>query len=1075
MNSIPISLLCATLLTMSLCPEHVEAADTARLSGIVRDQQGSAIPSARVSLMNENTGLRRQVPTSPGGEYLILELPVGSYRLEVEAAGFRKYIQAGINLSVNQSARNDVAMTLGELTQQVTVQESVSIVDSSISELKQTVDSLRMREIPLSGRNVLGLASLMPGVITTSMPDGVGGSQTRLFVNGNRYAHNNFQLDGADFTGTFYAGQPGRYPSPDAVEEFTILTNAYKAEFGQGAAVINAVSRSGTNDFHGTLWEFLRNNTLNARNYFGGPTTNKYQYNQFGAALGGPVLKNRTFFFGTYEGLRGRLGSSPATSIVPTTTQRQGNLSSIPKPLVDPGSGLPFSGNVIPESRLDPVAQKVLMTFIPQANAAAGRYVYAFPSHDDYNQYMFKVDHSLSDASRISVRGLTSYGDNVTALSAFPGLVQTNKRHPSNLTIAHTHVFSPTILNELRATAQRIIAPTLRDQGNSITSLELGFQNNPVPFTTQMPRTNVTGYFSVGSPNGEMWSLENKYILQDSFGVIRGAHAMKFGGEFKRSRLAEWGEYGTRGDYGFSGELTGNALADYLIGRPSRYSQRSPANYSNSNYSIIGYAQDDFKVAPRLTLNLGFRYEFHANPKERDGKNGFWVPDTFTTGVHSSIFPNAPPGILYVGDVGMPDRGGYNKWKTWGVLGPRFGFAYDIFGNGKTAVRGAFGIFNVPMDIQMIANSTLTPPFDMIVTLEYPPSYSNPFQGRADPFPSWKPKTTYDMSKLLPMVAYPNNLDYRNGYSEQWNFTIEREVASDIKISLSYVGMHGLALWRWPQINAARYLPGTDGKGNPLSTVTNSNSRRPYAPYYSDIRLFQSDATRKSNALQLVVQKRFSRGLTINGSYALSNTMSWWDDGHNGFVQDTNNNFANYSRADTDIRNRAVVSWIYQTPRVATSAWADVLVNGWELSGVMSLQSGFPIDVVTGTDNSRTAIGRDRPDVVGNWQLPGGRSRAEQIVQYFNTKAFVPNKIGEFGNLGRNAIRGPGRFDLDLGIFKSFVVVERHRLQVRAEAFSAPNRPNLGNPATSLASPVYGQILSASGARVLQFGLKYIF
>lgn len=1079
---LPGSVLPAAIMTIVLCAPTLRADVTARVSGVIRDQQGAVIPGAKIILTNEATGLQRQLTANATGEYLILEVPVGSYRMEVEASGFRKYVQAGIGLSVNQSARNDVVLAVGELSQQVTVEENVGMVDTSVSELKQTVDSARMREIPLAGRNVLALAGLMPGVIITNqsllpgaMPNGVGGDQTRLYVNGNRYAHNMFELDGADFTGTAYAGQPGRYPSPDAVEEFTILTNAYKAEFGQGAAVVNAVSKSGTNEFHGAGWEFVRNNNLNARNFFGGPTTNKYQYNQFGTAVGGPVLKNRTFFFFTYEGLRGRLGASPSTSIVPTAAQRSGDLSSISKQLVDPSNSQPFPGNVIPTSRLDPVAQKVMSLFVPAPNATLNQYIFAFPTHDDYNEYLFKVDHSITDRSRLSVRGLTSFGQNVTALSPFPGFVQSQERHPSNLTVAHTQVFSPTKLNEFRATIQRIIAPTHREQGNPTTSRDLGFLNNPVPFTTYMPSTSVAGYFGVGSSSGLMWLLENKYVAQDAFSIVHGRHAIKLGGEFKRSRYAEWGEYGTRGGFSFSGELTGNALGDYLIGLPASYGQRSPMNFSNSNYSMVGYAQDDFRMTSRLTLNLGFRYEFHANPKEREGKDGFWVPGNFATGVRSSVFPNAPPGMLFVGDQGMPDRGGWNQYSTWGVLGPRFGFAYDLFGNGKTTVRAAFGIFNVPMDLQMIANSTETPPFDMIVSLEYPPSYANPFQGRTDPYPTWKPKMLYDMSKLLPMVAYPNYLGYRNGYSEQWNFTVERELKSDVKLSLSYVGMHGLALWRYPQINPGQYIPGVDASGQPLSSVTNTNARRPFAPYYSGVYLFESDASRKSNAMQLVLQKRFSRGLTIMGSYALSNTMAWWDDGHNGFVQDTNNNFANYARADTDIRNRMVVSWIYDLPKFTANRSIGMGINGWEVSGSFTAQSGFPYDVVTGTDNSRTGIGRDRPNLVGDWTMPSDRSKADVLAQYFNTQAFAQNAIGQFGNLGRNALRGPGLVNCDFGLFKNFPITERHKVQFRVEGFNGLNRANFTNPVARMASPTFGTILGAGPARIMQFGLKYLF
>ncbi len=1049
---------------------------TARLSGVVKDPQGAQVPNAKLVLTHEQTGQQRETHSSSSGEYVFLDVPVGVYRLEVEAPGFSRYVQSGIVLSVNRSPRNDVTLTVGSLVQELVVKADASMVEAATSELKQTVDNARMTEIPLAGRNVLALASLMPGVITTGMPDGVGNfNQTKVFINGNRFVHNNFQLDGADFTGTSYYSQPGRYPSPDAVEEFTMLTNAFSAEFGQGAAVINAATKSGGNEFRGTLWEFVRNHNLNARNFFGGPTTNKYQYNQFGAAVGGPIIRQKTFFFFTYEGMRGRIGNAPSASTVPDAALRAGNLSAITRRVVDPTTNAPFPNNTIPASRLDPVAQKMLAALVPLPNTAGSRFTIAFPTRDEFNQYLFKVDHSLTARSRLTVRGVTTTSQNISLYSPFPGFERSTQTHPSNLTVSHSHIVSPTQLNEFRATVQRIYDPRYRMPKLPVTSAELGFKINPVPYSAVPPEARISGYFNLGSRDGTIWQLENKYAVGDSFSWVKGKHVLKFGGEYKRARFAQWGEYGTRGRFTFSNDLSGAAMANYLLGLPSAYSQRSPMNFSNSSYSLIGYVQDDLKITRRLTVNLGLRYEFHANPKERENKLAFWVPETFASGRRSKVFPNAPLGLLFVGDEGMPDRGGWNHYKTAGVIGPRIGFAYDVTGAGRTVIRAAYGLFNVPMDLQMVANSTQMAPFDMIVTVAYPRSYASPFDGRVDPFPTWKPKIQYDLTPLYPIEVYPNSLSYRNGYSQQWNFTVEHAVRRDVKASLSYVGMHALRLWYWPKINTARYIPGTDAAGRPLSTTTNTNARRPFAPYYADIYLFGSDATRKSNSLQLMVQKRFTGGLTIMGSYTASNTMSWWDDGHQGFPQNPNDFFANYARADTDVNHRAVISWVYQLPKFTRNHAAGFALNGWEFSGSSTFQAGFPFDVRSGVDNSLTGNGWDRPDVVGDWRISGNRSKGEKIAKYFNTAAFAQNKIGQFGNVGRNALRGPGLINIDTGLFKRFAVTERSHFQFRLEAFNTLNRANFNNPDATLTSPTYGQILSAGPARTLQLGLKYLF
>lgn len=1047
----------------------------ARLSGTIQDQQGAVLPGTQIVLIHEATGLQRKAAASPTGEYLFVELPVGAYRLEVQASGFRRYVQAGIVLSVDQSARNDVTMEIGEVVQEIMVREQAGIVETNISEVKHVVDSARIRDIPLAGRNILALAALMPGVVSGGITAG-GGEGTTLFVNGNRNAHNNFQLDGANFADESYYHNSNRYPPPDSIEEFTILTNSYKAEYGKGAALINAITKSGTNQFHGTAWEFLRNNKLNAANFFGGPSTNKYQYNQFGGALGGPVIKDKTFFFASYEGLRGRLGNNPSTSIVPTTAERKGDFSSLTTQLVDPTTNQPFAGNVIPASRLDPTAQKVLDTFIPGANSTLNRFIFAYPTQDSYNQGLFKVDHSFSGKSRLTVRGVTTPGPLLTAYSSFPGFARNRERTTSNISIAHTYVLSPTMLNEFRVTGQRsvIIQDFLQD--NPISQRDLGFKTNPIPASTTLPGIGISGYFSVGTNRQYQKYLQGESLaFSDSHSWIHGRHTLKFGGEYRRARDGNWGGYGTNGNFSFSGELTGNALGDYLIGKPDSYFQNSPTGYEVKNYALVGYAQDDFKVTRKLTLNLGFRYEFSANPQDTLGQTGFYTPENFATGVRSAVFPSAPPGMLFVGDPGMPDRAGYNHYGTWGVLGPRLGVAYDVFGSGKTVVRAGFAITNVPVDLQMVSNSTQTPPFVLGPNLSYPGSFADPFQGRVDPFLTWQPNTKYDMSNLFPLGFYPNVLDYSNGYSEQWNFTIDQQLTADTKVSVSYVGMHGLGYWNMQNFNTANYIPGTNASGAPLSTVQNTDARRPWAPYYSGGLLFSTDATRKSNALQILVQKRYSRGLTILGSYAFSNTMSWCDDGDNCSTQDPYNHFGDYSRAYSDVRHRAVVSWVYELPKFTASRGAGLLLNGWEVTGAVTLQGGLPISLTTGTDNSRTGTGIDRPNVVGDWQLSSDRSKDEKLAQYFNVKAFAPNAIGTFGNLGRNAIRGPGLANFDFGVFKDFTITETHRLQFRFEGFNGFNRTNFGNPVTRLASSTFGRILSAGSARIVQLGLKYSF
>jgi hypothetical protein len=327
------------------------------------------------------------------------------------------------------------------------------------------------------------------------------------------------------------------------------------------------------------------------------------------------VIKDRTFFFGSYEGFRGRLGNSPSTSIVPTAAERAGNFSGLSRQLIDPATNTPFVGNVIPPNRIDPTAQKILATFVPNANASQDRFIFAYPAQDSYDQGTFKVDHSFSDKSRLFVRGVTTPGPTLSAYSAFPGFTRGRDRTTSNLAISHTYVLSPTMLNEFRASAQRSVIIQDLFQDNPISQRELGFNTNPLPPSSTLPAINISGYFSVGTARQYQKYLQGQtFSFQDSHSVILGRHTLKFGGEYRRGKDGNWGGYNTNGDFRFSGELTGNALADFLIGRPASYSQRSPTAYEVTNYALVGYAQDDFAVTRRLTLNLGFRYEFSANP-----------------------------------------------------------------------------------------------------------------------------------------------------------------------------------------------------------------------------------------------------------------------------------------------------------------------------------------------------------------------------------------------------------------------------------------------------------------------------
>ncbi|MFN7937698.1 MAG: carboxypeptidase regulatory-like domain-containing protein [Bryobacteraceae bacterium] len=1039
---------------------------TGEIAGIVTDSTGSRVPKAEVILTNQNTGERKTAVTNDAGEYVVPLLAVGAYRASATASGFRTVERRGLTVSALANVRVDFALELGETTQTVEVRGEAPQVDTRSAVHGMLVDDRRVRDLPLNGRNALDLVRLIPGVndIGTTIRPAFGQQTMRL--NGGRQTGVNILLDGGSLA-YFHRGQGLGLPPPDALQEFKVATVGTPAEYGRGAAVVSGVTRSGTNSLHGSAWEFLRNDSMDARSFFL-PQVSKLRFHQYGVTAGGPVFvpklyngRNRSFWFFSYQGLRIREDQISGVSVPATPDELRGDFSRVAGGVRDPLTNVAFPNGQIPTSRFDPVALKVMQQFNPQANRPNGAYQTQVSRPTDGNQYLTRLDQVISDKNRFNVRYFidnNAGADKFPQGSAFSGFSPfENSLRMQTATVEDTHTFAPTVLNTARITYTRF--NYLENNTVRTTLVELGgtdFVHAGGAVT--MPRLETTGRFTL-SPGRDRQRLSDNLDMSESLTWLSGKHQWKFGADVQRNRFLYRDNNNTGGVFRFDGTQSRDALADFLLGRARSMQQASPLD-TDQRYTVVGlYAQDAWKVHRNVTLNLGLRWESFPVWNERYGKL-----TSFVAGAQSSRFPTAPVGTVFPGDAAYPYKGDKNN------LGPRIGIAWDVFGNGRTAVRTSYGVFYEPLTAEMAGGVLAPQPFGLVVNRDVT-QLGSPYRGTTNPFPF-----TVDPSNarfVLP-VSIPKSYspDMRIPYTMNYNFGVQQQLGGNYMVEVSYVGNVGHKLPQLRELNVAQLTPG--------ATTGNTNARRIYAPNYTSIGQLFTIGNSAYNALQMQLQKRFSRGFTINSSYTYAKAIDDWT--YNAFAQLSQQSYQNpldrkaeRGRIDDDVRHRWATSFLYALPVLNGPQWYARVLGGWELGAILVATSGGPVTVVTGRDNSLSGVGNDRPNVVGDWRLDSGRSKDERLARWFNTAAFQQNAPLTFGNSGRNIISGPGSLGIDTSLSKSFRLVEEHRVQLRFDAFNLPNRANFGDPNSTLTSPTFGRVQSAGSGRILQVSAKYMF
>lgn len=1098
---------------------------TGSIRGSVSDPSGAVVANATVSAKQIETGLTRTAETDRAGNFLLLELPVGHYRIEVSAKGFQPYLQEGISLDVNETAAVAVKLAVGSGGEKVQVVADAELIQPTVTSLGKVVNEREILDLPLNGRDFSQLGTLQPGVVplTAGLLE-AGGSlreQQGYSVNGQRPESNNFLIDGANNVN----GVDGGFvlePPIDAVQEFRILTHNSNAEFGHNlGSTTNIITRSGSNNYHGAAWEFFRNDALDATR-FPDSEPEPLKQNQFGVSIGGPVRHDKTFFFGFYEGFRSRKGDS-FIAAVPSLAERQGDFgqlcsnkqgteqfvggicNNINHQLFNIFLQQPYPFNQMPAPNpANPMAQSPfsvsLLNLFPLPDVGTNGFLSTGTRRDDRNQFGLRVDHYLTPADTLNFRYMFNNVDRLDPLSTaganIPGYPVGEDHRAQNFVAQETHTFSPALIGNVRFSYLR--NKFLFDEHINHTPLSsLGFTYSPsLDLASGPPFIQVTQYSSVGDPiTGPRNTYENAFDYSGSLSWVRGAHELKFGAGYEHLQVSALQGIATNGFFVFVPFPVTDSFASFLWGSPVVFLQgRGDFGRGIRGNALNWYAQDTYKLNRHLTLNYGLRYELPFPYTEIHNRQTLFIP-----GRQSTVVPSAPAGLLYPGDKGVPD-GLIPTFKKG--FAPRVGIAWDPTGSAKWLVTFAYGIYYEPYYTGQGGplQSPISAPPDLQTPQVGPGSAPTPpFFNFSDPFNGNPPLAGQFAEPLTNLTVTPN---LPLPYTQDWDLNVQRSLGSDLLFEIGYVGTKGTKLPRFIEGNPAIYMPG-------VSTSGNANQRRLYSGctladppdscVYSSMGLIAGIASSSYNALETSLRKRFSYGVSFLASYTFSKDI---DDvssfnmtgsaaqpvaGENDLAQNPFNLAAERGLSLFDARHRFVLSYQWELPFWKHAhGWYQQALGGWQLNGIATVMSGTPFTVfdsndvsVQGSAPEITGFSANRPNLVPGQNPNAGPHTTDA---WFNASAFQPitpdpnSPVQQFGTAGRNIVIGPAYRNWDFSAFKTFRVAEGKQLQFRAELFNFLNHANYRIPNSDISTPgLYNHITASQDPRLVQFALKFLF
>lgn len=1066
----------------------------ASITGIVTDETGAVVPGAHIVIADSNTGVQSEATSNDTGNYVIANLRPGTYKITAEKQGFSTATRSGITLEVSQVARLDFSLRVGATSEQVEISARAPIIEASTASIGQTIENKAVTDLPLNGRNYLQLAKLSAGVLEPKQGDraAAGGS---FIANGVRAQLNNFQLDGVDNNAKIVDQQNSSptsiQPSVDAIQEFRVETNNYSAEYGYSAgAVVNATLKSGTNHLHGDVYEFLRNSDLDARNYFATAGTPKpiLQQNQFGGTLGGPLIKNRTFLFGSWERDSVNRGIT-YVSTVPTAAQRAGNFAGL-APIYDPSTTVSLGGgkfartqfqdNQIPAIRFSPAAVNLLAALPAPTlpNQTINNYIASPKSTNRGNRGDFRHDLQISEADSLFAR-YSFFQQNLVTPGPFPAPIIGSSNFQiapksdlaNGAALGETHIFSPSVVNEFRAGYNRIqdfLTPFVTENLNS----QFGLGGIPIQSgITGLPQMSISGYAGLGEatflPNDK---ISEVVTLQDHVSWTLGNHILKLGGEYRWVRSWFQISSSARGSYTFNGSFTqnpqktagsGSGMADFLLGIPSSagISNQISGDLRYNYYG--GFIQDDWKVTRKLTLNMGLRYELWTQPVERHNQQANFFPALGQLAYPTGITPiGMPPSVIGTLPAGVDGR---SLMKTdTNNFAPRLGLAYQL--TPTTVLRAGAGMFYaddpfVGASGRLVAN----PPF--FKSLSFPTDQITPVLFLDSGFPNNVLGQNVNIGAASLAAWAP---DMKQGYVNHWSFGIQKQFGNNV-MEANYVGTNGVDMPLGYNLNAAYPGPGSVA------------SRRPIQGF-GDIAYQSAMDSSNYNALELRFERRYSSGLGLLSSYTYSKTIDYGGEQLIGdlSLRDARNVKAERGLSAGDMRHRWVTSALYDLPigknkkvRIGNPVLAAI-IGDWQLNAILTLHTGQPFTPALGTSTANT--GAARPNRIADGNLPGGE---RSVNAWFDKSAFTAPALYNFGNAGRDILIGPGAVNMDASIFKIFplrILGDSGQIQFRAEMFNALNHPQFDQPNARVDIPQGGTITDLSNdMREVQFALKVLF